>query len=140
MNVIPSTSRALEAIARVKMRVLEAAPAILRAGIEAAEASAKATTLFQDRTGETRGSIRGEAQGLTGFVQAGGSAGFLENGTHHPEQSGKLWVFVMNGQTIFTRKIREYEIAPRPFMHQAIDLGELAAFAAAETFLTAAIR
>ena len=97
----------------------QAAALALRATVDAAAQSARQTTLFNDKTGETRGSVTAETVGDSGSVEAGGAAVFLENGTApHVNHPGT---------------------AARPFMAQAAQVGMDVADYSFEFFLNYAI-
>ena len=96
----------------------------MRAGQEAAVASAKATRLFTDRSGATRASIATRSfGGLRGQVRAGGAATFLERGTgaHSIVAKGRTLRFQVGGQTLYRRMVRHPGTKPRPFMTEARD-------------------
>lgn len=125
----------------LRQGIIQAAEHALQDGVEAAEKSAKATTLFQDRSGAggTRASIRGKAFVSSGFVQAGGAARFLENGTRPHvirAKNGKVLRFMVNGETLFRRMVQHHGTTPRPFMHEARDVGEHVAVVSAEARVT----
>lgn len=107
----------------------------LRAAADAGVASAKATTLFRDRTGDTRASVRGQVFGRAGFVEARGAARFLEYGTrpHRIDSAvmipGVGWRFIGLHKGTF----------PRPFMHEARNRAADAAGVAGEYFVNFAI-
>ena len=122
--------------------IIQAIGLTMRSGIQAAEASAKGTTLWKDKSGGTRGSIRGELQGFaSGFVIAGGASRFLESGTRPHVIVGKpVLRFVVNGQTLFRRMVHHPGTAERPFMTEARRIGEQAVAYGAEYFVGEAIR
>jgi hypothetical protein len=122
--------------------IIQAIGLTLRSGIEATETSAKATTLWKDKSGGTRGSIRGEFQGFSsGFVTAGGASRFLESGTQPHTIVGKpVLRFVVNGEVLFRRMVHHPGTAERPFMTEARRVGEQAVAYGAEYFVGEAIR
>jgi hypothetical protein len=131
---------------RVGLRMLAAA--VVQAGLQAlkfavvaATESAKHTPLFKDVTGGTRGSIRGEVLGRTGFVVARGAAYFLEHGTrpHTIEAHGTALRFVVNGAVLFRKMVRHPGTAERPFMAEARAAGLVAFDRAAVSFVNYAI-
>lgn len=137
MGFSADTSAARRGVQTLQAGITQAAALALRAAIEAGTKDAKGTTKFQDRTGGTRQSTHGEyLPGLQGFIEAGGAAGFLENGTppHFIGSSvliqGVGWRFI--GQHPGTQ--------PRPFMREARNLAENIAEYRAETFVDEAIR
>ncbi len=106
---------------------------------------AKGTTLFKDRSGETRGAITETVNGLSGKVTRGRKRymSFLANGTRphviEARRSGTL-AFQMNGQTMFRQRVNHPGTAPRPFMQHAYDVGARTLRPVAERFVDAAIR
>lgn len=113
----------------------------LRSAVKASEDSAKATALWHDKTGGTRGSIKSEVFGEVGFVRAGGAARFLEYGTPPHEIHGNPFLrFQVNGQWVTTRLVKHPGTAERPFMQQASDVGQLAGDYGAEYFADFAIK
>lgn len=121
----------------------QAAVLAVRAAVDAAEESARGTTLFNDATGETRRSIRGEVDGLEGFVTAGGAAGFLENGTppHRIPTSGYATLaFEVNGEKVFASWVDHPGTAERPFMAEAQKVGQQALEYGLEFFVDYALQ
>lgn len=134
--------RTRSGLANLKAGIRQAAGLTLDAAIEAAKASAKSTTLWKDQSGTTRSSIRSERTGLRGFVEAGGAAKFLEEGTkpHLIVAHGKALRFVVEGNVLFRKWVRHPGTAPRPFMREARQRGETAAEWAAEIYVNSAIQ
>lgn len=115
----------------------------LALAVEETEAQAKGTDLFHDQSGKTRASIRHEIHGDRAWVQAGGAARFLENGTPPHVISARRTSalrFRVNGQTLFRRTVQHPGTAERPFMRQARDRGELAFDYALELRISDAIQ
>lgn len=143
MTAVAVESRAaLRGLETLSAGVVQAIELTLRSAVAAAEGSAKGTERFKDRSGDTRGSIHGEAHGLTGFVQAGGAARFLENGTPPHiirARNASVLRFEVAGRVLFRRMVRHPGTAPRPFMHDAAERGAIAAEYGAEEFLNYAI-
>jgi bacteriophage HK97-gp10 putative tail-component len=115
------------------LRLLEAAirnvtVQAVRATVQDAEDHAKRTTLFRDRTGTLRRSIRGSASGYEGEVRANAPyATYVENGSPPREitpRGGGALRFEMNGQTVFAKRVQHPGSEERPFMQQARDHGE----------------
>ena len=122
-------------VLRVAARFQEAVMQSLHAAAEAAAVSAKGTSLFNDRSGETRGSIHTEAKTFSVFLIAGGAARFLEGGTR-PHWIGSA-VMVAPGTW---RWIGMHPgTAARPFMREARDVGEKALLAATSERVGAAL-
>jgi hypothetical protein len=114
----------------------------MRDAIRVTEESGKQSGLFQDRTGTTRASIRGELQTTrSGFVSFGGASRFLDGGTRAHVIVGKpILRFVVNGETMFRRMVHHPGTAERPFVRQARERGAQALAYAAEFFVAEAIR
>src|ERR1019366_7785568 len=125
--------KAKEGLRRVQQNIQAAAHFILAAGITAAEQSAKASTLYKDRSGKTRAS---------GKVVARGASIFLENGTKAhtiTARNGGMLRFFVNGQAVFRRSVRHPGTGPRPTMGNARYHAELAIGYAAEIYLNEAL-
>lgn len=135
------TEAARAGLAHVLAGVQYAAASALVAGMHAAEVSAKSTALFKDRTGDTRSSIKALVGINRGFVSAGGASTFLQYGTraHRIVANGKALRFVIGGSTMFRKSVNHPGTAPRPFMTEARDLGEIAAVVAAEDYVARAV-
>jgi hypothetical protein len=121
--------RLAEGLERLASAFVQASGAALREGVKVAEASAKGTSLFQDQSGGTRGSVRGEVETPTsGFVEAGGAARFLQDGTraHTIVARGAALRFVVAGRVVFAKSVQHPGTSPRPFMTEARDAGERA--------------
>lgn len=117
--------------------IVQASGLALRAGVAAAEQSAKATTRWKDKSGETRKSIVGRVESYSrGFVRAGGASVFLENGTRpHPINAP---VFIAG---VGWRFIRMHPgTAETLFMSEARSRGEQAAQYGAEYYAGEVIR
>lgn len=108
------------------------------------EKHAKSTTLWNDRTGETRRRITSGASSPTsGWIGSFGFASrFLENGTppHDIVAHGRALRFVVNGTVFFRKTVHYPGTAERPFMQQARDFGQQVADHAGEFFAERAIR
>lgn len=136
-----ATFRALETLGA---GLYNAAAQALSAAMDATQADAKATTLFKDKSGATRSSIKAQrGVMLTGTVSAGGVSTFLENGTRPHEiranRAGALR-FVINGRTVFARVVHHPGTAERPFMRHARDVGERTLEYGLDFFVTEAIQ
>jgi hypothetical protein len=121
----------------------EAARIALGFAVKAAERSVLGTTLYQNASGKTRGSVKTGVEGLSGFVQSGGATAFLENGTRPHEivaRRAKALHFRINGADVFARKVNHPGTAPRPFMRVAWAVGQETADLQAEHFVSLAIR
>lgn len=135
-EVDASATRA--ALARLVVNLESAAWGAIQAGLDAAARSAADTHQYNDRTGRTRESVAVVGHRLRG----GGATLFLENGTapHVIRPRGNnLLVFVVNGHTVMARSVNHPGTKARPFMTDARNLGELAAYAAAVTYVSEAI-
>lgn len=128
--------------------IYDAATHTVGAATDAATKSARATTLFDDKSGKTRQSILGDVMlvgrvGLRGIVEAGGAARFLENGTVAHEiraKGGGMLRFVMSGTVIYRRMVQHPGTAARPFMAQAKQAGIDVIDYAGEYFVGAAVQ
>lgn len=142
MNVAIKTARAREGLQLLHAGFLQAAAMAMRAGVQATEQSAKGTALWKDKSGGTRGSIRGEVFGASrGLVSAGGASGFLENGTRpHAIFGHPMLRFEINGQIFFRRMVRHPGTKGTHFMSEARDRGEQALSYGAEYYVGEAIR
>jgi hypothetical protein len=139
MNVIVRANPTLRGIHILESEVVAAITAGIHAGVTAAEESAKDTTLWHDQSGETRKSIRGEVtSGTSGFVEAGGASGYLQNGTR-PASAVRTAAMLINGEVLF-RRFKHPGIAARPFMTEARERGAEAAAKAVELYIGEAIR
>jgi hypothetical protein len=124
-----------DALALMAAGFRQAVTITLAAAEEATAKSAKDTSLFRDRSGETRSSIHGEVRGLTAFVQARGASAFLENGTRAHWIGARVQV-----QTGVWRFIGQHPgTKPRPFMAAARAVGEQAAMRGVDVFVGAAL-
>ncbi len=116
----------------------------MRATMQAAEASAKSTTLYRDVSGTLRAKTTGRADGLSGELRADTTyARYVENGTppHRIEpRGGKALRFVQNGEVRFSRGVNHPGTAERPFMAQAAKVGEQALEYGVEYFTEFAIQ
>jgi hypothetical protein len=121
--------------------VVQAIGLAMRSGIKAAEESAKSTTLFKDKSGETRRSIKGELTSFSsGFVSAGGASQFLENGTRaHSIYGNPILRFQIAGQIFYRHMVNHPGTAERPFMAEARRVGEMTIAYGIDYFLGAAI-
>jgi hypothetical protein len=131
-----------EGLRRTAVAVRQASRAILLSAVTAAQESAKSTTLFKDKTGETRQSIKATVFPDSGRVVARGAAMLLVNGTRAhviSARSGGMLRFFVNGQAVFRRRVQHPGSAPRPFMAQALFHAEHVVGYAAEIYLNEAI-
>jgi hypothetical protein len=142
MNFRIETRKTVASLEMLQAGVVQAIGLTMRSAIKAAEDSAKGTTLWKDRSGETRASIKGVYLGVAqgGFVTAGGASKFLENGTPPHVIRGKpILRFEVAGQVFYRRVVRHPGTAERPFMAEARRVGEQAALYGADVFIGAAI-
>lgn len=143
MKVAVEGDKTVESLEILRAGFVQAVELAGRAAVKATEKAAKGTTLFKDRSGDTRESIKGEWQGarVGGFVRAGKAAGFLENGTKaHVIRGNPTLRFVSGGAVIFRRMVRHPGTSPRPFMHEAREIGATAAAYYAALFVGEAVR
>ena len=139
MNV--NLSRARASLNDLRAGLHQAATLALRAAVEAAEKSAKGTTLWKDRTGGTRASIKATVLGDRGFVVAGGASHFLEYGTKaHIIMGRPILRFVSYGTTYFRRMVHHPGTKALYFMEEAKRLGQQTADYGAEYFVSYAIQ
>lgn len=127
--IAAETEAARIGLGELQAALHQAAALALRSAVEAAEKDAKGTTLFRDRSGDTRASIHGTVTGARGEVSAHGVAKLLENGTvaHQivARRAAALHFFV-NGREFFRRMVQHPGTSERPFMAHARTLGEQA--------------
>ena len=133
---------AREGLRLLQAGIHQAATLALRGAVKAAEDSAKGTTLWKDKSGATRASVRGEVVGETGIVSTAGAAKFLENGTAAHQivaRNARMLHFFVNGQEFFRRMVQHPGTKERPFMRQARERGEIALEYGAEYYVNYAI-
>ena len=126
------------ALLRATWRVVDAA-------LAAAEASKRATTMWSDRTGETRGSIRARVSGngLSARVSVAGAAKFLEGGTRPHvirAKNTQALRFMVQGVVVFRRSVNHPGTKPRPFVAEARERAVQMLSYCIPEFLGAAIR
>lgn len=142
-SVAVRTEAARQGLGTLKAGFVQATRFVLRDAMKAAEDSAKHTTLFQDRSHDTRESIRQVRVSPTrGQVRVDGAGFYLENGTP-PHQivarRARYLHFFINGREFFRRAVQHPGTAERPFMQQARDRAELTADYAADFYVRYAI-
>lgn len=119
--------------------IYNAASMALRSAVQAAEADAKGTTLYNDRTGLLRSKTTGSVNGLSGEIRAATPyAKWVENGTRPHKitaRKGGVLCFVSGGATRFARSVNHPGTAERPFMQHAKDVGEKTLDYGADYFL-----
>jgi hypothetical protein len=131
---------------RATARAIEVAAGLaLRAAMEATEKTAKSSTDFRDRSGDTRQSIHTRALGFDahqGFVEAGGAMHFLEWGTgpHAIAAHGKVLRFTVGGNVMFRRSVQHPGVHERPIMRKARDVGAQTLLYAVDHYVGHAIR
>lgn len=121
---------AREGLTLLSVAIQSAAHTALRMAIEVAEADAKRTTLWKDRTNKTRDSIKATIGPERGKVTARGASHFLEYGTRAHEIAARrvqFLRFMVNGQTVFRRRVHHPGTSKRPFMHEARERAEIVA-------------
>jgi len=101
----------------------------VRDAVKAGEDDARATSLYNDRTGALRRSTVGtQISSVKGELRAGAKhARFVENGTppHVIEaKGGGTLSFVMNGTHVFAKRVNHPGTAERPFMAHAATVAE----------------
>lgn len=98
----------------------------MRDAVAVAERRARESTLFHDRSGGTRASIRSNEFAGYGEVRMGGAAQFLEHGTQphviEPSNATALRFFV-NGQPRFAMRVQHPGTQPRPVVGNAGQAG-----------------
>jgi hypothetical protein len=137
------SSKTRSGLRNLKAGLHQAAVLTLRAGLAAAESSAKGSTLFHDRSGATRASIHASGViGLRGFVEARGAMLLLESGTraHTIRARGQTLRFVSNGVTIYRRAVRHPGTKSRPVMATARRAAEQAIWYGSELYVGHAIK
>jgi hypothetical protein len=149
-DVDAKTRGARRGLEKLGTAIYQAAVSAVAVGVKAAEDSEKRTRLFNDKSGGgvtragegTRGSIKGSAVGLLGFVSAGGAARFLESGTapHLIVAHGKALRFESAGQVLYRKFVRHPGTRPRPFVSEAREVGAAAMLRGAEEYVSHAIR
>ena len=122
--------------------IVQAANFALRDAIKATEESGKATSLFKDRSGKTRASIKGTYSGFgRGSVSFGGASRLLDKGTRPHTIKGRPFLrFEVNGTAFYRRFVKHPGTAERPFVRQARERGEMAANYGAAYYVGEAIR
>lgn len=132
----------LEGLELLHAGIVQASALAMRSAIEATEKSAKATTLWKDQSGETRGAIRGEVVGpYGGTVTAGGASRFLEAGTQpHIIRGNPILRFVVAGQVLYRHMVRHPGTEPRPFLEEARRVGEQTLAYGMEYFVNEAVK
>lgn len=126
----------------LKAAITQATVLAMRTAVREGEESAKATTTWKDRSGATRGSIRGEVLGLRGRVEARGASIFLENGTraHQIVARGRALKFFVNGQAIYRRSVQHPGTKATHFMRDARNHAQVAADMAVHFYVSFAIQ
>jgi hypothetical protein len=140
-------SKTIAGLRALSTRLIHAAEMTLVGAVEAAEMSAKTTTLFKDQSGKTRGSIKATVRAsgawdMRGRVVARGAAKFLENGTRAhtiTARNGGMLRFYVNGNAVFRRSVHHPGQRATHFMQTARHMGELAAEFGAEIYVNEAI-
>lgn len=137
-----STQATRSSLELLSAGIVQAAELAMRAGVRAAEDSAKGTTLWKDRRPLTRSTIHGEVHGTRGILKAGGAAHFLEWGTSPhiiTAKHAKALRFVVGGEVIFRQSVSHPGTKPRPFMREAAQRGEQALDYGADVYVSHAI-
>ena len=120
---------AIQELYELDTRINEGIVKAIRGAVKDGVDHAKATSLFKDKSGKTRKSIRGAVDdfSMKGTVKASGAAIYLENGTPPHEitaKNGGALKFMMNGQWVFRKSVQHPGTEPRPFMTEARDHAE----------------
>ena len=124
--MIVDTSGFLAAWGRLQGDISHGYSDAMRDAVAIAARNARESSLFKNRSGETRGTIQSNEFGAYGEVRMGGAAVFLESGTKPHvilPKTGNLLRFVMAGQVIFARKVNHPGTQPRPVMKNAAAAG-----------------
>ena len=145
MNVRVDGAKTVEGLELLAAGFVQAVNLAGRAAVADTTAAARGTTHWKDRSGETRGSIKGEWRGVSqgGFVRAGGASLFLENGTRAHTISarpGGMLRFVVNGQVLFRKIVRHPGTRATHFVGEAREIGETSFRFHAERYVTSAIQ
>ena len=141
VDFVIDTTGARQALAELETAIDQAARIALSAAVKATEASVVGTGLYQNKTGETRASVKTGFEGYEGFVESGGATIFLENGTKdHGPKNAKFLRFKSEktGGWVFCRWVRG--IQPRPFMRVAQAEGQEVANEAGQHYADEAIK
>lgn len=129
MTARASTEAARASLNLLHAGILQAQALAIRAAIAATVEEAKATTLWKDRSGDTRRSIHGEVFRTSGTVTAGGASRWLEDGTVPHlivARNAKALCFVTNGGVVFRKWVHHPGTKPTHFMERAARRGEQA--------------
>lgn len=121
-------AEARKSLERVESEIMAAIKQSLGQAANVAVREAKATNTFKDRTGHLRDSIQRENLATKVRVKVGAKyAGFVEAGTNAHVIAGRgggMLRFVVNGATIFRRKVKHPGTKATNFMQTARDAAE----------------
>jgi len=125
MPVTFNTKAFRKSLSDLEAGLRNASAQAMRVSVQAAEASAKGTPFYQDRTGLLRQRTKGTADGLSGKLVADTKyAVFVENGRAITMGSGgkgkRAFTFVRNG----SGKTSARTTSARPFMATAALVGQ----------------
>lgn len=126
MGIEFKTGAVVEAFRRMADEFASRVRAEVGLSLRRARVHAEGTSLFQDKTGKLRASIRqrttGRFEGQLYTLPRAKHATFIENGTRRhtilPKRGTHL-KFKAGGRTVFARKVEHPGTKPRPFMNAA---------------------
>ena len=135
-----STAAARERLAKMRVAIQSAMWQSVAVGAKAAESAIIGTKTYQNKTGETRASVKVVISGFGAMITAGGKTRFLTNGTA-PHRimpvNGKFLKFKMNGADVFSRGVMHPGTKALGFMEAARVIGYEVARETASALLNA---
>lgn len=130
LKITLNVEECAKSLQEIEQQMQDAARSSLREAAEAAMASIRGTTQFQDRTGNLRRTTRLiEKNDRTVELRTGVPyARWVEFGTSAhvitPKTPNGSLRFFVKGQTVFANKVNHPGTKPRPFMEDAAIAGE----------------